>query len=163
MDVFHTTWHVLLSWPEMWDSHIIIHSFHGAFRIDYRSLWCRDLEYLKYYKIVRFPTKYSYTNLHHALCGPQRCACIIKLHLTCDIYRSYIESTMRSVFSLCFWSKIDWVSCIKSIVQFIFLPFLRLLCKYYGCQEIDEIQTFNLLRSTHPTIAYFSHALLHPK
>ena len=30
------------SWPEMWDSHIIIHLFQGAFWIDYRSIWCRD-------------------------------------------------------------------------------------------------------------------------
>ena len=30
------------TWPEMWDSHIIIHLFQGAFWIDYRSIWCRD-------------------------------------------------------------------------------------------------------------------------
>ena len=30
------------TWPEMCNSHFIIHLFQGASWIDYRSIWCRD-------------------------------------------------------------------------------------------------------------------------
>ena len=68
-------------WPEMWDSHIIIDLFQGAFWIDYRSIWCRDFTIICITKKLEVKMS-AYTNFISDVHRSYRVEKLVLHHLT---------------------------------------------------------------------------------